>query len=205
MTTSSKQPPKLILASASPRRREVLSGLGLDIIIDPSAVPEPEPKPGESPRAYAIRAARLKVREVAQRHRQGIVIGADTIVVVRERILGKPASPDEAGRMLGRLQGGWHEVVTGLCLCDARTGTSRYTAASSMVRFRRMSRAEIRWYISTGEWDDKAGGYAVQGHASLFIDRIEGCYFNIVGFPVSTFADLCRRIGLDVTAMAARR
>ncbi len=193
MTTSGNT--KWILASASPRRREILAGLGLEFDVDPSSLPEPAIRPGESPGAYAMRAARLKARDVAAHHRSGLVIGADTIVVCGDSILGKPATRQAAARMLRIISGRWHRVVTGLSVYDLRLGRSSSGHSESRVHFRRMSTAEIGWYLDTGEYADKAGAYGIQGYAALFIDRIEGCYFNIVGFPVATFESLCRRLG----------
>lgn len=190
--------PDWILASASPRRSEILLSLGLKFRVDPSSTPEPALSPGETPAGYAIRVARIKAREVGERHRSGVVIGADTIVVADDRIMGKPCSDEDAKDMLRRLNGRWHEVITGVCLLDCTTRRSRSAPARSRVHFRRISPAEIEWYIRTGEHRDKAGAYAVQGYASLFIDRIEGCYFNIVGFPIATFERLCRAIGVDL-------
>ncbi len=187
-----------ILASASPRRKEILRGLGMRFIVDPCTLREPARKPGEKPSAYAIRAAREKARAVAARHRTGIVIGADTIVVCGNQILGKPAARQEGQRMLERLGGRWHEVITGLCLCDLDLRRTRAGFCATRVHFRRLSPREIRWYLSTGEYSDKAGAYAVQGYGALFIDRIEGCYFNVVGFPVSTFERLCLKLGYDL-------
>jgi len=187
-----------ILASASPRRRELLSALGIHCRIDPSTTPEPPLRLGESPRAYAVRAARAKAVEAARKHRAGLIIAADTIVVAEDRILGKPCDEQDARGMLRRLSGRWHDVITGLCLLDCRTRRSRSACAISRVRFRRLSRSELSWYLATGEYHDKAGAYAIQGYASLFIDRIEGCYFNVVGFPISTFYRLCLTMGIDL-------
>lgn len=187
-----------ILASASPRRREILAGLGMRFTIDPCALPEPARHRGEEPSAYAVRAAREKAREVAARHSTGIVIGADTIVVCGKQILGKPAHREEGRRMLEQLAGHWHQVITGLCLHDLNLERTRTGFSMTRVHFRRLSTREIRWYLGTGEFSDKAGAYAVQGYAALFIDRIEGCYFNVVGFPVSTFERLCLRLGYDL-------
>lgn len=196
MTTATTMGRPLVLASASPRRRELLAGLGYEILIDPSAIPEPEPNPEESAGSYAMRAARAKARDVARRHPDCLIIGADTIVVVRNGILGKPASAEEAGRMVKSLSGRWHEVLTGVCLIDPAARRSASACSRSRVHMRRLTQAEISWYVSTGEYRDKAGAYAIQGYASLFIDQIEGCYFNIVGFPIFTFAQLLRRLQL---------
>ena len=192
-----------ILASASPRRKEILAGLGMRFTVDPCSLPEPARRPGEKPSVYATRAARDKARVVAARHAKGVVIGADTIVVCSNRILGKPADREEGREMLERLGGRWHEVITGLCLFDRNRGRTRSGFSRSRVHFRRLSAQEIRWYLDTGEYSDKAGAYAVQGYAALFIDRIEGCYFNIVGFPVAAFERLCRRLGCGLIPQLA--
>ena len=194
-----------ILASASPRRREILAGLGLKFRISPSAVAEPPCDNSEQPTRYAIRVAQLKSRDVARRFKSGVVIGADTVVVSRGRLLGKPASRAEARSMLGLLSGRWHEVVTGVCLVDCISGRSASSCAVSRVHFRRLSAEDVRWYLGTGEYADKAGAYAIQGFASLFIDRIEGCYFNIVGFPVFTFQKLCRKLRISLIAPPSRK
>jgi septum formation protein len=198
MTTSTGSSRYIVLASASPRRRELLSGLGFRFSIDPSTIPEPARKPGESAPLYAVRAARIKASEVAERYTKGLIIGADTIVVAGDRILGKPVSTEEARRMLKRLSGRWHDVYTGICIIDKSAGRSGSACSRSRVHMRRLERSEIEWYLSTGEHRDKAGAYGIQGYASLFIDRIEGCYFNIVGFPIYSFAQLCRRLKLPL-------
>jgi septum formation protein len=190
--------PKWILASASPRRRDILARLGLNPVIDPCGTPEPLQYPGESPADYARRAARHKSRDVARRHRSGIVIGADTVVVVGNTSLGKPESEEDARLMLGTLAGRPHEVITGICLTDSARGRYRSAHCRSKVYFRRLATREIDWYIKMGEYSDKAGAYAIQGYASLFVDRIEGDYFNIVGFPLSTFARMCRCMGVNL-------
>ncbi len=184
-----------ILASASPRRRDILKRLGLQFQVDPSGLPEPARKAGETPSKYAERIASLKAAEVAGRHKSGLIIGVDTIVVLGNAILGKPEAQPEARLMLERLSGRWHEVLSGICLIDCKLNRGRSGCGRSRVHFRRLPPEEIEWYLETREYHDKAGAYAVQGYASLFIDRIEGCYFNIVGFPIFTFAQLCRRLG----------
>ncbi|MBZ5498117.1 MAG: Maf family protein [Acidobacteriia bacterium] len=196
MTTLTPTASRLVLASASPRRRELLAALGFRLLIDPSTGPEPERRRGESAASYVVRAARLKACEVAPRHRSDLIIGADTIVLLRDHILGKPSSAAEAGDMLRSLGGRWHEVFTGICLIDNALGRSGSASSRSRVHMRPLTRSDIDWYLATGEYRDKAGAYAIQGYASLFIDRIEGCYFNIVGFPIFTFARLCRRLDL---------
>jgi septum formation protein len=189
-----------ILASASPRRREILEGLGISVSVDSSGIEEPPRKSHETPASYAVRLARLKARAVAPKYPSGLVLAADTIVVSGNSILGKPATRSEAQSMLKSLSGRWHEVVSGICLLDGQTHRVYSTYSRSRVHFRRISAAEIEWYLKTGEYRDKAGAYGIQGFASLFIDRIEGCYFNIVGFPVATFEKLCRKAGISLIA-----
>ncbi len=189
---------KWVLASASPRRREILRGLGLRFRVDPSGLREPERQFGESPSKYVLRIARLKAEKTAERHPSGLILGVDTLVVVRKRILGKPYSRAEARAMLSSLSGRWHEVLSGVFLIDRRSGRCYSAVSRSRVHFRRLQSREIEWYLKTGEYRDKAGAYGIQGRASLFIDCIEGCYFNIVGFPVALFERLCRKAGIDL-------
>ena len=172
--------------------------LGLRLLIDPSTIPEPERRPGEPAASFVVRAARGKAREVAARHPGQLIVGADTIVVVEDLILGKPSSLENAAGMLRKLSGRWHEVLTGVCLIDSTSRRSASSYSRSRVHMRRLTRAEIETYLATEEHEDKAGAYAIQGYAALFIDRIEGCYFNIVGFPIFTFARLCRRLGFPL-------
>lgn len=186
---------KWILASASPRRSEILSNLGLTFLVDPCGTPEPARNPHESPSRYAARVAILKAEAVSRRHKSGLVIAADTIVVSGNSILGKPESRDDAQSMLRSLSGRWHEVLSGICLLDIARKRIHSDCIRSRVHFRRLSIAEIEWYLDREEYRDKAGAYGVQGYASLFIDRIEGCFFNIVGFPVAAFEKLCRKAG----------
>ena len=194
MTTSDKW----ILASASPRRREILTGIGLEFKVDPSSDPEPAGKPGEAPSTYAVRAAGEKASKVSAKYPSGLVVGADTIVVTGNHILGKPASIEEAREMLGRLSGRWHEVITGICINDISNNHLLSDFCVSRVHLQRLTAQEIDWYIARGEYQDKAGAYGIQGYASVFIDRIEGCFFNVVGFPVSTFYRLCRQMGINI-------
>jgi septum formation protein len=190
---------KWVLASASPRRDEILKRLGMRFRVDPSRIAEPEREKHEPPPRYAMRVAHLKAAEVAKRHTSGMVIGVDTIVVLGNNILGKPENRADARSMLQRLSGRWHEVVSGICLTDCGRGRTRTHFGRSRVHFRRLSPQDIEWYLKTGEYRDKAGAYGIQGHASLLIDRIEGCYFNIVGFPTAAFVKLCRAFGIDLT------
>ena len=194
-----REEPYWVLASASPRRSEILRQLGLRFKVDPCRDPEPMQKKSESPSAYVRRVSRLKASAVAKRRPNNRIIAADTIVVVKNTILGKPSDRDEAKNMLRRLSGCRHEVLTGLCLITADEPRRVFSSVTcSSVYFRRMTGDDIDWYLNTEEYRDKAGAYGIQGFASLFITRIEGCYFNIVGFPVSEFASLCRRAKIDL-------
>jgi septum formation protein len=198
MTRKKTTKPAWILGSASPRRREILQQLGLQFRVEPSRIPEPVRNAGETPPDYAVRMACMKAAEVAARHTSGLVIGIDTIVVLGKSILGKPQTRAEARSMLQRLSGRWHEVLSGICLIDCNPRRTRSSFSRSRVHFRRLSTEDIDWYLQTGEHRDKAGAYGVQGYASLFIDRIEGCYFNIVGFPIVAFQQLCRQAGINL-------
>ncbi len=178
----------LVLASASPRRRELLQNAGIPFIIQASKIPE-LPLKGEAPQACAERLAREKALDVFRLRPQDFVLGADTIVIVNGQILGKPHDVADAARMLRLLVGRTHQVTTGVCLMrpddkgrssvdDTRSETTRVTMSG-------LNEDDIRSYIATGEPMDKAGAYAIQGIASRWISQIEGDYFNVVGLPVS--------------------
>lgn len=171
----------LILASASPRRSELLRNAGIAFTVDPAHAPE-APKPDEKPLEYAQRLAREKARAVAARHPESAVLGADTVVVIDEHLLEKPADDADAVRMLRLLSGRTHQVITGVCL--VAPGFERTEAEITQVKFANLSDEEIADYIRTSEPMDKAGAYAIQGVASRWVERIEGCYFNVVGLPV---------------------
>ena len=187
----------IILASNSPRRRELLEQIGLQFTADPADVDE-RPLPGEGPEPYALRVALDKARVAAGRAGRGIVIAADTIVVLGEAILGKPADARDAERMLALLSGGAHRVITGLAIVDAETGRTRTGTAVTSVWFRDLSPAEIRSYAATGEPLDKAGAYGIQEKGALLVKKIEGCYFNVVGLPLSLLGDLLREFGISL-------
>ena len=171
----------LVLASESPRRQDLLRQAGIPFIVIPAGVEE-QPLPGEDARTHVERLARAKAEAVSA-SAEDIVLGADTVVVVDGQILGKPAGAADAARMLRLLSGREHQVVTGICL---RRGRDLITdVETTTVRFLPLSEDEIRDYVASGEPLDKAGAYAIQGLASKFIDRIEGCYFNVVGLPLA--------------------
>jgi septum formation protein len=171
----------LILASASPRRSELLDNAGISFTVEPAHIPE-QPLPGEPPLQYAQRLARDKARAVYARHSDDPVLGADTVVVVDEHLLEKPRDKADAARMLRMLSGRAHQVITGVCLIAK--GYEKTEAETTEVRFSMLSESEIAHYVQTGEPMDKAGAYAIQGMASRWVERIDGCYFNVVGLPV---------------------
>jgi septum formation protein len=178
----------LVLASASPRRQALLRNAGISFIVQPADVDE-TPLPGELPRACAERLAQEKALAVWRTRPQDRVLGADTIVVVDETILGKPADAEDAARMLRMLAGRVHCVITGVCVVEAvasrQLPVARTASETTLVTMNELSEEEIRDYIATGEPMDKAGAYAIQGQASRWIPRIEGDYSNVVGLPVA--------------------
>jgi len=188
-----------ILASNSPRRRELLSQIGLVFRVDPSDVDE-SLLPDEMPEAYAIRVAMDKARIVAARSRTGIVIAADTIVVQDRVIMGKPRDAGDAEQMLGVLSGKEHQVITGLVIQDITTGKTRAKSAVTKVWFRVLTSDEIAAYIASGEPLDKAGAYGIQGYGALLVDRIQGCYFNVVGLPLSLLGEMLKEFGVSLLA-----
>ncbi len=173
----------IILASNSPRRRDLLRQVGVVFTSDAADVDE-RVLPGEKPDIYAVRVALDKARVVAARTAAGIVVAADTVVVLDDVILGKPVDDRDAERMLARLSGKMHRVITGLAVLDTGTGKTRTESADTRVWFRTLTQDQIVSYVSTGESLDKAGAYGIQGKGSLLVDRIEGCYFNVVGLPL---------------------
>ena len=183
--------PKIVLASASPRRAEILRTVGwpfeaLPLDIDETRLAD------EDAATYVQRLARAKAEAAAQLRRGALIVGADTTVVVGAEILEKPRDQDDARRMLQLLSGQWHQVLTGIALVDSATAESKLACATTAVKFSVMSRDEIDWYVSTGEPMDKAGAYAIQGLGSRFIEGIRGDYFNVVGLPVRLLYELMR-------------
>ncbi|MGE3468002.1 MAG: nucleoside triphosphate pyrophosphatase, partial [Pyrinomonadaceae bacterium] len=174
--------PKLILASGSPRRAEILTSVGWEFTKHVACIDESE-RAGEAPEDYVMRLAREKAEAVAASYPECIVLGADTTVVIDGGILGKPKDLFDARRMLGLLAGNWHEVLTGVAI--ARSGEVAIGIQSTRVKFCSMNDAEIDFLAEFGDPLDKAGAYAVQAQAALFIDGIEGDYWNVVGLPVS--------------------
>jgi nucleoside triphosphate pyrophosphatase len=181
----------LILASASPRRSELLRNAGISFTVEPAHVPE-QALPEEQPLPYAERLARDKARAIFARHPDSAVLGADTIVVVEQHLLEKPRDAEDAARMLRLLAGRAHQVITGVHLLAP--GFERTGAEMTEVRFSPIAEGEIAAYIETGEPMDKAGAYAIQGIASRWVERIDGCYFNVVGLPLPRVYRLLRAL-----------
>ena len=197
-TDSSLISSPLILASGSPRRVALLGELGVSFQTVVSDAPETI-DPSLSSEAQAVALAERKARAVATRLEEGIVLGADTIVVLDGELLGKPADDADAMRMLRRLSGREHRVVTGIAVVDARAGSLRPTAVVSIVRFRPLSDGEISRYVATGEPRGKAGAYAIQGHGGSLVSALEGCFNNVVGLPLCETARLLRAAGVIVS------
>jgi septum formation protein len=188
---------RLILASASPRRAEVLQDAGIPF--DVCAVPVEElPRPGEEVEDLVARLAEEKARATAaQIHEPAIIIGADTSVELGRRILGKPRDAAEAREMLSLLSGRTHRVLTGLWVLRVPEGGVRSAVENTRVTFASLTQEEIADYVASGEPFDKAGGYAIQGRAGRYITRIEGCYFNVVGLPLARLYALLKDLGWD--------
>ncbi|MDU4961940.1 MAG: Maf family protein [Sporomusaceae bacterium] len=184
---------QLILASASPRRRQLLEQVGLTFSVQASLAAE-ELKQGLTPSEQAKALAADKAAAVAADAPGAVIIGADTIVVHRNEIFGKPANAVEAHRMLRALAGCRHQVITGVAVIAAGNCFSDF--AQTEVSFRALSDAEIAAYIQTAEWADKAGAYGIQGMGALLVERIEGCYSNVVGLPLTTLARLLLKAGV---------
>ena len=183
--------PELILASQSPRRQELLALAGFEFTVRSCPVEEMR-RVGEAPVEYAKRLAREKAHAAWERLGE-VALGADTIVVVGDVVLEKPADEDDARAMLRMLSGREHVVITGVCLRHAAGAIVDH--AETTVRFAEMSDAEIDAYVASGEPMDKAGAYAIQGLASKFVEKIDGCYFNVVGLPVSLVYRHWRSLG----------
>lgn len=186
-------PPRLILASASPRRSELLRKAGFAFEVCAAEIDE-SVRAGECPNAFAERLAREKARAVRVKFPGAFILGADTVVVVDSEILGKPCDAVDATRMLRLLSGRAHEVITGVCVI-APNGREDTRSEVTKVFFDRLSEEEIATYVETGEPMDKAGAYGIQGMASRWIPKISGCYFNVVGLPVALVARMLRESG----------
>jgi septum formation protein len=183
----------IVLASASPRRQELLWNAGIEFVVCPPDIPE-IPMAGESPRAFGERMARDKARATRANGNGSVILAADTVVAAGDEILGKPENAADAARMLRLLSSRTHEVITAVCLLGENFEDVR--SESTAVHFNAMSEAEIAEYVASGEPMDKAGAYAIQGRASRWISKIEGDYYNVVGLPVDLVWRMLREHGV---------
>ena len=187
----------IILASASPRRKEILSKKGLKFSVDESGYEEDlglDLKPDK----LAVFLSREKARDVARRHKNALIISADTIVVLKKRIFGKPLNKTEAKEMLKTLSGKAHTVITGYTIIDTDSGKELSRSVESKVFFKVLSDAEIDTYIKSGEPMDKAGAYGVQGLGAVIVRKIDGDFFNVMGLPLNTLAESLKKFGIWV-------
>jgi septum formation protein len=191
---------KIILASSSPRRAEALRNAGIEFELRPAPVDESR-NAGESPSEYVQRLALAKARAaahtVAGTRDEILIVGADTIVLIGDEILGKPESAEDARRMLRRLSGTVHEVHTGLAVLSPPSGAERVVEEISLVHFAPLTQADIDAYLATGEPFDKAGAYGIQGIGGRYVTRVEGCYFNVMGMPLARLWSLLKEFGWD--------
>lgn len=186
---------RVILASGSPRRKSLLESIGLNFTVYHPDVNE-EHFPNELPSDLCARLSRLKAQAGLKEFPDDVIIAADTIVVIGGEILGKPHDHEDASRMLHHLSGKTHEVITGLCVCCS--GKTLCADIHTLVKFRELSEREISAYVMTGEPDDKAGAYAVQGIGSLLIESINGDYYNVVGLPLCTLGSMLQDFGINL-------
>jgi nucleoside triphosphate pyrophosphatase len=196
-------PAELILASASPRRRELLAQLAIPFTILPANIDE-SVVPGEVPWVYTRRVAYAKAQHVARQCPTAVVLGADSVVVLEHSILGKPRDPDDARQMLSRLSGRAHTVMTAVAVLYYTRHVVCLDVVQTLVRFRLLSPSAIERYIATGEPMDKAGAYAIQGAAAAFVESWTGCYTNVVGLPLRRTAAFLQAVGLPVPILPER-
>lgn len=189
-------PLPIYLASSSPRRQMLLAQIGLPFTVVPSHVPERVP--ADDPVGGVEALALAKAQQVARGLARGLVIGADTVVVLGGEVLGKPASAAQAREMLARLSGATHRVLTGLAVVEAGSGEALVSHEETLVTFRPLSPAEIASYVASGEPMDKAGAYGAQGLGAVLISRVEGCFYNVVGLPLARLAEMLAHWGVRI-------
>ena len=187
-------PPRLVLASESPRRAALLTQLGIPHEVHPARIPEEE-RPGETPGEHVERLAAAKARAVAASHADALVLGGDTVVVLGGVLLGKPADEEEAVRMLLSLSGRDHTVVSALALAGPAGAEPRVVTRTARVEMRAFDEADASAYVATGEPMDKAGAYGIQGAGAALVSRVDGDYYTVVGLPVSGLVDLLAEAG----------
>lgn len=192
---------RLILASASPRRKELMTSLQLEFEVLPSDTDESVPEhwsPEQMVKELALRKAVAVQHNHTAQVTNAVIIGSDTIVVLDERVFGKPRDDNEAVEMLDTLQGRSHYVYTGVACIDTFTGVTRVEYRRTLVHMKPLTPSKIQSYVLSGEPADKAGAYAIQGLGSVLIDKIEGCYFTVVGLPVSLLSDMLEQFGVQI-------
>jgi septum formation protein len=188
---------RIILASASPRRKELLEKLGLKFEVDASNCAE-EIDPTLEPDELVRRISITKAKSVAQRHQDAVIIAADTIGVIGKKLLGKPHTADEAGKMLAQISGKSHEVITGFTILDTVTDKIMTGTVSTKVYIKKLTQQEIAAYVQTGEPLDKAGAYGIQGRGAVIVEKIEGDYYNVMGLPLSALTEALIEFGISV-------
>ncbi len=186
----------IILASSSPRRKEILEKTGLPFIIDPSNSDEDMTQNLE-PKDLAKALSLAKAKDVAKRHKNAIVIGADSIITLNGKVLGKPHTEERAIEMLTELSGSIHSAITGYTIIDTDSGKIVSDAVETKIYFRKLTQDEIKNYVATGKPLDKAGAYAIQGKGALFVEKIEGDYYNIMGLPLSAVVEKLKEFKLQ--------
>lgn len=189
---------KLLLASASPRRKQMLKELGVRFSVAPGSFDEPPYSKGKSPSVYVCKNAEGKARSVAHKAQNALIIGADTVVVYRGCVLGKPARVQDAFDYMHLLNGRTHAVYTGLCVFDASDGSCLRDYEKTQVTFRKLTEAEINGYLVRINPMDKAGAYAIQGEGALIVQGIAGCYYNVVGFPIARLEQMLLKKGVSL-------
>lgn len=191
--------PRIVLASRSPARKTLLHTLGLDFETMPSDVLERSIK-ASSPRALVRRRALLKAKDVASRSKSGIVIAADTVIVLNSNVLGKPMDSAEAREMLMQMSGKVHRVKTGLCVMNIESGELVLKSVTTKVKFRRLREDAVEKYVRTGEALGKAGAYAIQGRGAALVEWVRGCFYNVAGLPISALVGILEKMEVDVFA-----
>lgn len=188
---------KIILASTSPRRKALLEQIGLEFVIEPSNYEE-SADPGLAPHELARKISLGKAEAVAARHKNAIVIAADTFGVTDGRILGKPHTSDEARKTLAAISGKLHSVITGFSIIDCDTNKTLSRSVATKVYIKRLTQTEIDVYVKSGEPMDKAGAYAIQGRGAVIVEKIEGDYYNVIGLPLNALAEALKEFGVSV-------
>lgn len=189
---------KIVLASKSPRRRELLRQIGLDFVVDVSEIDEDKISHA-SPLGLAKNLSKVKAEKIAKKHKDAIIIAADTLIVLNNEIIGKPKDKEDAKKMLQKLSGKTHFVITGFTIHDSRSKKEITKALTSKVKFKKMTEKEINDYVETEEPLDKAGGYGIQDKGAVFIEKVEGDFFNVVGLPVFTLSEILKKFGINIT------